>query len=111
MTPGDAFTRTSPGAFYSTESASGPGTEVTSQVRRRMSLNWEAAERLRGDQVEDQIEFGRLLDRDADRLRPAQKLVDNIGGALEHVPASLLLRQRFRKPDNAPRTMFTSWSV
>jgi hypothetical protein len=40
-----------------------------------MSLNWEAAERLRGDQVEDQIEFGRLLDRDADRLRPAQKLV------------------------------------
>jgi hypothetical protein len=34
------------------------------------------AERLGGDQVDDEIEFGRLLDRDVGRLRAAQNSGD-----------------------------------
>src|ERR1700674_3678301 len=43
------------------------------------------AERLGGRQIDDEIEFGRLLDRDVGRLRPAQNLVDIVGGAPEQV--------------------------
>jgi hypothetical protein len=39
------------------------------------------ADRLGGDQVDDEIEFGRLLDRDVGRFRSAQNLVDEIAGA------------------------------
>src|ERR1700734_876689 len=34
-------------------------------------------------QIYDEIEFGRLLDRDLTRLRSAQNLIDKIGSALE----------------------------
>ena len=37
------------------------------------------AERLRGRQVDDEIELGRLLDRYVGRLRTAQNLVDIVG--------------------------------
>src|SRR6516225_12004080 len=37
------------------------------------------AKRLRRDQLHNQIEFGRLLDRKVGRFRPAQNLVDIIG--------------------------------
>src|SRR6266581_6866276 len=33
------------------------------------------------NQVDDQIEFGRLLDWNLRRLRPSQNLVDKVGGA------------------------------
>src|SRR5262249_58785564 len=39
------------------------------------------AEGLGRDQVDDQLEFGRLLDRKVCRLRAAQNLVDKVGGA------------------------------
>src|SRR5438477_7705077 len=39
------------------------------------------AKRLGGGEVDDKIEFGWLLDRDAGRLGPAQNLVDVVGGA------------------------------
>ena len=39
------------------------------------------AERLGGGEVDDEIEFSRLLDREVARLRPAQDLVDHVGGA------------------------------
>ena len=39
--------------------------------------------RLGGLEIDDEIEFGRLLDRDIAGLRPAQNLVDKIGSALE----------------------------
>jgi len=39
------------------------------------------AERLRGRKIEDQIELGRLLNRDVGGLRPAQNLVDQVAGA------------------------------
>src|SRR5262249_61952413 len=39
------------------------------------------AERLGGRQVKDEIEFGRLLDWDIARLRPAQNLVGEFSGA------------------------------
>jgi hypothetical protein len=38
-------------------------------------------ERLGGRQVDDEFELGRLLDREVGRLRPAQNLVDIVGGA------------------------------
>src|SRR5262245_36898467 len=41
------------------------------------------AQRRGGDQVDDEIELGRLLDRQAGRLRPAQNLVDEVAGATE----------------------------
>ena len=34
-------------------------------------------------QIDDEIEFGRLLDWDVARLRPAQNLVSNVAGAAE----------------------------
>src|SRR5262249_12953923 len=43
------------------------------------------AERLGGRQIDDEIELGRLLDRDIAGLRPAQNLVDQFGGAPEQV--------------------------
>src|SRR6516162_11610849 len=43
------------------------------------------AERLGGSEVDDEIEFGRLLDRDVPWLRPVQYLVHKIGGAAEQV--------------------------
>jgi hypothetical protein len=39
------------------------------------------AECPRGNQVDDEIELGGLLDRQVARLRPAQNLVDVVGGA------------------------------
>src|SRR5215467_14297256 len=41
------------------------------------------AERFRGGQVHDQIEFGRLLNRDVTRLCPVQNLVNIVTGAPE----------------------------
>src|SRR5262245_31018612 len=43
------------------------------------------AEYFGGDQVDDQVEFGRLLHWYVGRLRPAQNLVDILGGAPEKV--------------------------
>src|ERR1700745_2461075 len=43
------------------------------------------AERLSGGAIDDEIELGRLLDWDVARLRPAQNLVDIVGGAPELV--------------------------
>src|SRR3974377_1000931 len=39
------------------------------------------AEGLGGGQIDDELEFGRLLDRDVGGLRPTQNLVDEVGGA------------------------------
>jgi hypothetical protein len=40
-------------------------------------------EGLCGGQIDDEIEFGWLLDWDVARLRPAQNLVSNVAGAAE----------------------------
>jgi hypothetical protein len=45
------------------------------QRRRHFQAN-----RLRHDQVNDEVELGRLLDRKIGGLRPAQNLVDQIAG-------------------------------
>jgi hypothetical protein len=42
-------------------------------------------ERLGGCKIDDEIELGRLLDRNFAGLRPAKNLVDIIGGASEQV--------------------------
>jgi hypothetical protein len=44
------------------------------------------ADRLGGLEIENQLEFGRLLDRNVARLRTAQNLVDIVGGAPGHEP-------------------------
>jgi hypothetical protein len=41
------------------------------------------AQRFGGGQVDDEIELGRLLDRNVRGLRPTQNLVDEIGAAME----------------------------
>src|SRR5262249_43590095 len=41
--------------------------------------------RLRGRQIDDEVELGRLFDRDVGRLRPAQDLVDHVGCAPEQI--------------------------
>src|SRR6516165_1275478 len=41
------------------------------------------AERLGGLEIDDQLKLGWLLDRDIAGLRPAQNLVDHVGGAPE----------------------------
>ena len=38
-------------------------------------------ERLGGDQIYNEVEFGRLLDRKIGGLRPPQNLVDQVAGA------------------------------
>src|SRR5437899_12117128 len=43
------------------------------------------AERLCGGQIDDESELGRLLDRQVPRPRPAQNLVDKIGGTPEQI--------------------------
>src|SRR5262245_25271743 len=43
------------------------------------------AEGPRGGEINDEIEFSRLLDRDVGRLRPAQDFVDHVGGAPEQI--------------------------
>jgi hypothetical protein len=50
------------------------------------------AQSLRRDQVHDEIEFGRLLDRDVRRLRTSQNFVDIIGGAQSPGFAPLRMR-------------------
>jgi hypothetical protein len=50
--------------------------------QRRWDLK---AKRLGGCQIDDEIEFSRLLDRNISWLCPAQYLVDKIGGAPEQV--------------------------
>src|SRR5207302_5000074 len=47
------------------------------------SFRYFKAERSSGGEIDGEIEFGRLLDRYIAGLRPAQNLVDEVGGALE----------------------------
>jgi hypothetical protein len=50
------------------------------------------AKRFGSRQVDNEIELGRLFDGDVARLRPAQNLVDIVGGAAGTGPGSLLHR-------------------
>ena len=50
---------------------------IRSPHRRSQKRRWQVeAERLRHDQVNDEVELGRLLDRKIGGLRPQQNLVD-----------------------------------
>ena len=63
------------------------------------------AERLGGGQVDDEIELGRLLDRDVGRLRPAQNLVDIVGGAPEQVREVWSIGHQTSRFDVLPKTV------
>src|SRR5262245_21513392 len=55
------------------------------------------AEQLGGSQVDDEIEFGRLLDRNVAWLCPAQNFIDQVGSAAPHVrPARSIRHQTSR---------------
>src|SRR5215469_13483488 len=55
-------------------------------VGEREQRRWDfEAERLGGRQIDDEIELGRLLDRDVPGLRPVQNLVNVVTGAPEQV--------------------------
>src|SRR5260370_15614613 len=55
---------------------------VSAQQKRLRNFE---AERLGGRKVDDEFEFGRLLDRDVGGLRTAQNFVYKFGGASEQV--------------------------
>src|SRR5262245_8904063 len=63
------------------------------------------AERLGGRQIDDQIELGRLLDRDVGRLRPAQNLVDILGRAPEQVGRVCSIGHQASRLDVLPCTV------
>src|SRR5215472_6112508 len=54
------------------------------------------AERFRGAEIDDEIELGRLLDRDVSWLCPTQNLVDEIGGPPKHVRKIRSIRHQAR---------------
>ena len=62
-----------------------PHHSITSSARASKRRRNVEAERLGGREIDDEIEFGRLLDRDVGGLRAAQNLVDIVGGAPEQV--------------------------
>ena len=63
------------------------------------------AERLRGRKVDDEVELGRLLDRDVGGLCPAQNLVDIVGGASEQVREVWSIRHETSRFDLLPGTV------
>src|SRR5215813_10783180 len=75
-------------------------------VGERDQLVWNLeAECLRGRAVDDEIEFGRLLDRNIARLRPAQNLVDEVGRAPEQVREVWPIGHQPSHLDVPPRTV------
>jgi len=52
---------------------------------REQVIRYCQADRLGGDQIDDEIEFGRLLNWDVAWLGAAQNLVDKLGGAPKQV--------------------------
>src|SRR5262245_17466243 len=70
-------------AVWHSDAARGPSTPSLDHLigageQRRRHLE---AERLGGRQIDNEIEFGWLLDWDIGCLRPAQNLIDKVGGA------------------------------
>ena len=58
---------------------------ITSSARSRNDFRDCQPERFGGGQIDDEIELGRLIDRDIARLRPAQNFVSIVGGTLKLV--------------------------
>ena len=58
---------------------------ITSSARASSARRHVEAERLGDREIDDQLEFGRLLDRQVARLRAAQNLVDIVGCAAKQV--------------------------
>ena len=78
---------------------------ITSSARARSVRGIVETERLGGGQIDDEIEFGRLLDREVARLRPAQNLVDIVGGAPEQVREVWSIGHQTSRFDVLPKTV------
>ena len=53
--------------------------------------------------IDDEIEFGRLLDREVGRFRPAQNLIDIVAGAPEQVRVVCSIGHQASRFDELPR--------
>jgi hypothetical protein len=76
---------------------------ITSSASASSFVRHVEAKRPRGLEVNHQIEFGRLLDRNVGRLCAAQNLVDESGGAPKQV--------REVRPIRAPRKILLAKSL
>ena len=56
---------------------------------------------LGGLEIDDEIEFGRLLDRDVGGLRPAQNLIDQLGGAPKQIRKVCSVSQQTSRDDSS----------
>src|SRR3974390_842260 len=73
-------------------------------VGHHEQLVWHGkAKRLDGREINNEIELGWLLDRDVARLRPAQNLVDVVGGAPEPVWEAYSIGHETSRFDVVPR--------
>src|SRR5262249_57338527 len=72
---------------------------VSAREQRRRQFE---AERLGGGEINDEIEFGRLLDRDVAWLRPVQYFVHKIAGAAEQVWIIWSVRHQTSRFDELP---------
>src|SRR5215468_557970 len=72
-------------AVWHSDAARGPSTPSFDHLvgAREQRIRHGKTERPCGRQVDDQIELGRLLDREISWTRPAQYLVDKVGGTSE----------------------------
>jgi hypothetical protein len=82
-----------------------PSHSITSSARASSEAGNFEAERLGGRQIDDQIELGRLLDRDVSRLRPTQNLVDEVGDAPELVREVWAIRHQTARLNVLPSAL------
>ena len=82
-----------------------PPHSITSSARASSVGGTVEAERLGGRQIDDEIELGRLLDREVGRLRPAQNLVDIVGGAPEQVREVRSIGHQTSRFDKFPKAV------
>src|SRR5215467_7476794 len=73
-------------AVWHSDAARGPSTpSFNHRVREGEQFVWyRKPERVGGPEIDDQIEFNRLLDRNLSGLCSAQYLIDEIGGTPPH---------------------------
>src|SRR5262249_9589921 len=88
-------------AVWHSDAARGPSTPSFDHLvgAQQEGIRDRQAERLGGGQIDDELESRWLLDRKFGRLRPAEKLVDIVGGAPELVQNVCSIRHQTSRFD------------